>query len=251
MVPASVGFHCPECVKSSGSKVVNPLRTDRDPIATKVLIGLNVAMFVLMVASGSSANGISGDLAENLWLFGPTVADGELWRLVTSGFLHGGLMHLGFNMFALWILGSQLEPVLGRIRFVALYLTALLAGSAGALLVEPLAATVGASGAIFGLMGAAVMYQRSQGIDPMRSGLGTLIIVNLAISFLPGISLGGHLGGLVGGVIAGLAVFSIERKTSNVWAAVGACVAMSVVFIGMGVWAAGQWADPVLGVLSF
>jgi len=266
MVPASVGYHCPECVRSSGSKVINPLRTQVEPTATKVLIGVNVAMFVAMIASGSTATGISGDLARQLWLIGADgffsprtgivvidggVAGGEYWRLITGGFLHGGLMHLGFNMFVLWILGSMLEPVLGRVRFVALYFTALLAGSAGALLIQPMTPTVGASGAVFGLMGAAVMYQRSQGINPMRSGLGTLIIINLFISLLPGISLGGHLGGLVGGVIAGLAVFTIERRTQNVWVPVAACTVMSVAFAAIGVWAAHQWADPALGFLSF
>src|SRR5206468_12955388 len=108
---------------------------------------------------------------QNYALFGPAVADGEVYRLVTAGFLHAGLFHLFVNMYSLWILGTLLEPAIGRVQYLLIYFVSLLAGSFGALLVPPHAPTVGASGAIFGLMGAGVVILRHRGIDPMQSGL--------------------------------------------------------------------------------
>jgi membrane associated rhomboid family serine protease len=137
-------------------------------------------------------------------LLGREVAGGEWWRIVTSGFLHAGLMHLLFNMLALYNLGRILEPTIGRVRFAVLYATSLLAGSFGVLILSPDALTVGASGAVFGLMGALVAAQRATGVDPWSSGVGGLIGINLLITFtIPGISIGGHVGGLVGGLVAG------------------------------------------------
>ena len=254
MTQASVGFHCPACVKGQGQKVLTARQLRTDPVATKVLVGLNVAAFLAIAVSargGGAIGGVDGDLAYDLGLYGPWVAQGEWWRLVTSGFLHAGLAHLAMNMLALWILGGLLEPVLGRVRFVGLYVASLLAGSAGALLVEPDALTVGASGAIFGLMGAAVALQRSRGIDPWRSGLGGLIAVNLAFTFLvPGISVGGHVGGLVGGAVTGVAVFALERRTESTAAAVAVCAAASVAFVGVALWAADRSVGIVLGALA-
>ena len=266
MTQASVGFHCPECVKGSGQRVLTARQLRIDPIATKVLIGLNAAVYVLAAATGG-ARGLGAlpdsTLVNELLLIGAGavredgqlvvvgVAEGEWWRLVTGGFLHANLIHLGMNMLFLWILGSMLEPALGRARFVGLYVASLLAGSAGVMLMDPEAATVGASGAIFGLLGAAVVLQRSRGIDPWRSGLGTLVIVNLAFTFLvPGISVGGHLGGLIGGAATGVVVFALERRTSSPAAAVGVCAAFSVGYVALAVWAADSWADPILGTLA-
>ncbi len=148
--------------------------------------------------------GGSNALAEDLALFGPLVALGEWWRLFTSGFVHYGLMHLLFNMAILYQLGSQLEPALGRFRFGLIYVAGLLGGSLGALALSPLALTGGASGAVFGLMAASLVVLHSHGANLRQSGLPTLLIVNLLITFVvPGISIGGHLGGLVGGGLAG------------------------------------------------
>lgn len=259
MVQASVGFHCPDCVgrAAKASPVVEPSwRRSADPIATKVLIGLNVAVFVLSAAgAGSGAasglmGGVSGSVYEQGVLFGPLVDQGEWWRIVTSGFLHGGLLHLGFNMYVLWILGSMLEPALGRGRYLALYFVSMLAGSLGVLLVSPQAATVGASGAIFGLMGAAVALQRDRGIDPWRSGLLTLVGLNLLITFaVPGISVGGHVGGLVGGALAGLVAFWLERQRVSTVATLAVLAVLGVGFSVAAVWAAGTWTDPLLGML--
>ena len=270
MTQASVGYHCPECLKAHGQRSPT-VASLRNPIATKVLIGLNVGVYVLVAVAGG-AQGLwelpGSELADRLVLIGGFgsplgngqyvqvpglgVAEGEWWRLITGGFLHAGILHLGMNMLLLWILGGMLEPVLGRLRFVALYVASLLAGSMGVMLIEPTAATVGASGAIFGLMGAAVALQRSRGINPWQSGLGGLILINVLITFgVPGISVGGHPGGLVGGLVAGLAVFEVERRTDSDWAAVGVCAALTVAYTGVALWAAQQWAEPVLGFLSF
>ena len=135
------------------------------------------------------------------------VAHGQWWRIVSSGFMHEDLLHIGFNMYVLYILGQMLEPALGRVRFGTVYGVSLLTGSFGALLVTPHSPTVGASGAIFGLMGAAAVEMRARQIPIMQSGVGGLILINLVISFtLPGISWGGHIGGLIGGAAATLAI---------------------------------------------
>src|SRR3546814_104631 len=141
------------------------------------------------------------------------VAEGEWYRLVTGGFLHGSLLHLGFNMYVLWILGKQLEPSLGRVGFAAVYFASMLAGSLGVMVLEPDALTVGASGAVFGLFGYAVVGQFVRGINPLQTGLGAVILINLAFTFLvPGISIGGHVGGLLGGLIAGFLHDVVRRR---------------------------------------
>lgn len=178
-----------------------------EPVLTYVLIGVNVAVALGAFLSGASATGGGGIGGATLLSEGSVsrfaIDQGEYWRLVTSGFLHTGLMHLLFNMFALYILGGLLEPSVGRWRFALIYFVSLLAGSFGALLLEPVRATAGASGAIFGLMGAALVVMRSRGISAMESGLGIWLGLNLLITFaIPGISIGGHLGGLAGGALA-------------------------------------------------
>jgi membrane associated rhomboid family serine protease len=175
-----------------------------DLVVTKVIIGVNLAVFLATSLGGGGPLGRGGDLQAKLALFGPAVAQGEWYRLVTSGFLHYGLIHIGFNMAILYRFGAMLEPALGRIRMVALYLAALLAGSFGAVLLTPTAYTGGASGAVFGLIGAAAVGMRQRGIDVWQSGVGPLIALNLVFTFaIPGISIGGHLGGLIGGAAVG------------------------------------------------
>lgn len=263
MVPASVGFHCPECVRA-GAQRVQTLRTlHARPIVTQVLIALNALVFVAdLVAAGRASlwGQACSSVSEQGLLVGAAlgrqgqpigVVDGEWWRIVTSGFLHAGLIHLGMNMLVLWILGSQLEPALGRARFLALYVTSLVAGAFGVLLVSPTSPTVGASGAIFGLLGAAFAAQKARGIDPWQSGIGGLLILNLLITFaVPGISIGGHVGGLIGGMVAGFVIFRLDEKVRSPVPAVIACAAMTVgLWVGC-LWAASNWADPVFGFLS-
>jgi len=183
---------------------------------TYILIGIMVLVELGAMASGASASGSSFG-GSQLILDGavsrPAIADGEYWRLVTSGFLHAGFLHLAFNAFALYVLGTLLEPAVGRLRFATIFFVSLLAGSFGALLVEPRGLTVGASGAIFGLMGAAIVVMRNRGINPMESGLGVWLGLNLVFTFaIPGISIGGHIGGLIGGALAAFLMFDLRDR---------------------------------------
>jgi membrane associated rhomboid family serine protease len=217
MTPTPVGMRCPECAQQR-TKVVRGTGASATGFwqspATYVLIGLNVIAYLIEIAAGSGglSTGTGGKIVADFALFGPSVAEGEWYRLVTSGFLHGSLIHIGFNMFLLYMLGRLLEPALGTPRFVTLYFASLLAGSFGALLIEPNALTLGASGAVFGLAGATVVIARGRGMDAIASEIGFLIVFNLILSFvLPRISIGGHLGGLIGGGICALAIVAGER----------------------------------------
>lgn len=209
MHQASVGFHCPECTKKGAQKVVRGAQLRSNLLATKVLIAINAAVFAAGVGSGLSTKNSfidRGGLISRLPVGSPYggVAQGEWWRIFSAGFLHANLLHIGLNMWALWVLGQLMEPVLGRARFAMVYVVALVAGALGVLLVDPNQLTVGASGAVFGLMGAAAAALRSRGVNVFATGLGATILLNLLITFtIPGISIGGHVGGLAGGFLAG------------------------------------------------
>lgn len=215
MISAPVGFQCPSCVKDGPE--VRSLRTlVAKPVVTLALIAVSVALFIPTLGGGDLLGGGGGGLTEMLALNGPDVAAGEWWRLITSGFLHYGLIHVGFNMAILYQLGTMLEPALGRTRFAALYAASLLGGAFGALLLDPFAYTAGASGAVYGLMGAAFLGMRRRGIDPMQSGIGGLLVINLLLTFvIPGISIGGHLGGLAAGAAAGSVLFATEGRDAG------------------------------------
>jgi membrane associated rhomboid family serine protease len=222
MSSASVGFHCPECSRQGHQRVytARTLSTLNRPIVTQVLIAINVVAYF-----ATSSNQYSSDFL----LYGPLVASGEWYRLVTGGFLHANLLHLGMNMFALWILGNQLETVLGKVRFGIVYFAALMAASLGVMLVSPLDATVGASGAIYGLFGVAVAYQLARGISLMQSGLGGILLINLLFTFgIPGISIGGHVGGLAGGFVCGLIIYQLGPRLNNELLVNALCVALGV-----------------------
>jgi membrane associated rhomboid family serine protease len=221
MTTTSVGMRCPEC--SRERTVVKTLRnTVRQPEVTYVLIAINVIAFLaegkLTLSGGGSGTSVylkGALLGSYPTLPGQGVAHGQWWRIVTGGFLHENLIHIGFNMYILYFLGQMLEPALGRLKFAVLYMVSLLAGSFGALLVSPHSLTVGASGAVFGLMGAAAIEMRARQIPVMQSQIGGLIVINLIISFaLPGISWGGHVGGLIGGGLAALAIQLGDRYRS-------------------------------------
>jgi len=211
-------MRCPECARDRTQ--VKTLRSiAAEPTVTYVLIAICAMAFVGELASGSAlAQRGGGTIIDKGGLSAFGIAhQHEYWRLVTSGFLHAGLIHIAFNMYLLYILGQMLEPAIGHLRFAVIYVTGLLGGSLGALVVSPNSLTVGASGAVFGLMGAAVIALRSRGIDPMESGIPALIAFNLLFSFVvPGISVGGHIGGLLaGGVAAFLLVDVGERARSQ------------------------------------
>ena len=186
------------------------------PVITYILIGICVAAFVGELAGGASTTG-SGFGGSRLFvdgaLRGSDVANGDYWRIVTAGFLHAGFPHLLFNMLSLWILGSMLEPAVGQLRFALIFFVSVLAGSFGALIVTPDSLTVGASGGIFGLMGAAVVVMRNRGINPLESGIGLWIGLNLVITFtVSNISIGGHIGGLIGGALAAFVLFDLPSS---------------------------------------
>jgi membrane associated rhomboid family serine protease len=145
-------------------------------------------------------------------LFGPSVASGEWYRLLTSAFLHANLYHIGGNMILLFFLGRILEPGIGTPRFVGVYFVSLFAGSFGALLLSPDSLSIGASGAVFGVLAATFVIARGRGVDALASTVGILILLNLAFSFgVRGISVGAHLGGLVAGGLCALVIVAGER----------------------------------------
>ena len=216
MTSTPVGMRCPECARQRTRARGIGATTDQ-PVVTYVLIGICVAAFVGELAGGASAGGSSGLGTSRLFQEGALrasdVANGDYWRVVTAGFLHAGLPHLLFNMLALWILGSMLEPAIGQLRFALIFFVALVAGSLGALIVTPDSLTVGASGGIFGLMGAAVVVMRNRGINPLESGIVLWLGLNLVITFtISNISVGGHIGGLIGGALAAFVLFDLPSS---------------------------------------
>lgn len=227
MNPAPVGIRCPECASGGGSNrsaaTSRPARTrvartlarpGRHNTVTITLVVINLIVFLAEVAQGLSIMG-GGAVPEIILrggLYGPSVANGETWRLVTSAFIHESIIHVGFNMWALWILGTAFESYVGARRMIIVYGVSLFWGAAGALLLSPGELTIGASGAIFGIMGAMVVMFRQRGIAIMESGLGILILLNLAFTlFIPGVSIGGHIGGLIGGALCGYVLSGYGR----------------------------------------
>src|SRR3954452_8073054 len=198
MTVTPVGMRCPECARerTKVTRITPGIHLGRAP-ATYVLIALNVIAFIAEVGSGAplgTSFSAGGSVFRDFSLFGPAVANGEWYRIVTAGFLHAGLLHILFNMVALYFLGSFLEPGIGTPRFLGVYFVSLLAGSFGALLFCPDALTVVAPGAIFGLFVPALMSARGRGLGPAASQLGILLVINFALTFsLSGISIGGHV----------------------------------------------------------
>jgi membrane associated rhomboid family serine protease len=213
MTSTPVGMRCPECAKQrtkvrSGAGAYSGAHT---PYATYVLIAINVVVFVAEISAGGSLT--EGNLIRDAGVFGPAISDGDWYRIVTGGFLHAGPLHLLFNMYVLWVAGTLLEPGIGTPRFLGIYFISLLAGSFGALLLDPNTVTVGASGAIFGLMAAVVVVARGRGMEEIATQFGLFIVLNLALTFaIPNISVGGHLGGLIGGGVAALLLVGVERQ---------------------------------------
>jgi membrane associated rhomboid family serine protease len=214
MTVASVGLRCPDHAGGSAKRrtlrgprpIVQAQRQLGNTVApvTKALIAINVAIYLIGAVQGAGINNPGGSLYAKLWLDGPQVANGGWWRLITAAFLHANLIHIGFNMLALWWFGAPVEQYLGRVRFIGLYVAAGLAGSAGALLQTP-GVTVGASGAIFGILGAMLILEW-QATGRLGGNAMTLIVINLVFSFtFSNISWGGHVGGLIGGIISTLA----------------------------------------------
>jgi len=246
MNDSAVGFQCPECLKEgarstrSGRTAYGGLRPTNAAITCMVIIGINVAVWVAILVTGGSAsrlldylalrpNGLCSVPGQGGFEVGettcaaaggtflPGVADGAYWQLLTSAFTHLEVWHIGFNMLALWVLGPQLELAIGRTRFIALYLLSALAGSTLVYWASfEYGATLGASGAVFGLMGAllVVAYKVKADVQQILIWIGINAVLTFTIAH---ISWQGHVGGLLGGmVIAAILVYAPRRRRTQV-----------------------------------
>jgi membrane associated rhomboid family serine protease len=220
MTVAPVGLRCPDhSGRPQGvARVRRQVRragwAGTGALVTKTLIAINVLVFLAEIGTGSGATGAGsgGSVVDRFALQGEAVANGGWWRLITAGFLHANVLHIGLNMLILWLVGSPLEEMLGRGRYLLLYFVSLLAGSAGALLQAPLVTTVGASGAIFGLFGALLVLEYFATGRIVGGQAFGLIVINLIFSFtFSNISWGGHIGGLVGGILGTLVLARFGR----------------------------------------
>jgi membrane associated rhomboid family serine protease len=246
---APVGLRCPE----HSGKVEGAARVTRGikraayegqgALVTRILIAINVAVFLAELALGGTLYGTNNRIFDDGFLRSYEVADGQWWRLLTAAFLHYGPIHLAMNMFSLWILGGPLEAWIGRGRFILVYLVSGLAGSAGALVLNPGSQTVGASGAIFGVIGAVVLLERQGTLVFGGSAVG-LLVANLVFTFAFAsfISVGGHLGGLAGGVLCMLALSRFGRGHAA-YSRLGALGIASILAIGAASVALALWAS--------
>jgi membrane associated rhomboid family serine protease len=240
MTTTPVGMRCPECARQR-----TKVKTMRN-IAyggmqmTQALIAINVAVFL---AEGSGAFTFSGFPTTSGWVlnhgFLLAVAVGhfhQYYRLLFAGFIHWDFLHIGSNMLVLYFVGRLLEPAIGRVRFLAIYLVGLLAGSLGALLITPNSPTAGASGAIFGLLAAAYVELRHRGIDPWQAGIGGTIVLNLVLTLsISNISLGGHIGGLVGGALAAFVWHYADRQRQPLLIGLLGCLALAAIAVGIAI----------------
>jgi membrane associated rhomboid family serine protease len=238
MTSTPVGMRCPECAKQR-TKVTSGRSTfDRAgamPV-TWALIAINVAVYLIEVGTGSGGLNASGSVVDNFAVYAPAVANGDWYRIVTGGFLHAGLLHIAFNMYFLYILGQLLETSFGPVRFAALYFASLLAGSLGVILLEPNTPAVGASGAVFGLMAAAVVIARGRRLEAIAAQFGILLVINLVITFgARNIAIGAHLGGIAAGVLCGLLILAGDREILGSSRVPVEVAAMTVLGIACGV----------------
>jgi membrane associated rhomboid family serine protease len=233
MIPASVGFQCPECVRE-GNKSVRQARTvfggrlTTDPgWVSKVIIGINVVVYVLQ----QSVSGFTFRF-ENIGVY---VADGDYYRLLTAAFLHASILHIALNMYALYLFGPPVEAAIGRVRFAALYLVSALGGSAlSYAFANPLIPSLGASGAVFGLLGAYLVLNRKLGRD--TSGVMALLVINFVFGLIaPNIDWRAHLGGLVTGCLcaAVIAYAPADRRTA---VQIGGFVVVAVLVVAVVLW---------------
>jgi membrane associated rhomboid family serine protease len=243
LVQATVGSHCLDCARSARPDVGTRVRfwsAGQTAMVTSVIIALNVAVFVWTVLADPASiagrfTSVHRDLVLNEVFLSTS---GEWYRLITSGFLHYGIIHLGLNMYLLYLLGQMLEPAIGRIRFALVYLASLLGGSAGVLLLQPNALTAGASGAVFGLMALAFVGYWLRGVNPMSTGIGTLFVLNIFLTFMLSdrISVGGHLGGAAAGAVCALVVMAPPWKRVPVWATYATPIGVAALSVVISVW---------------
>lgn len=214
LIQAAVGSQCFECVKRGVPKRTVRIRQTlrRDPlIATKFIFAITVAAFGLIALRDHDLNG-NGRTAMDLGLYGPALRHGEWWRLFSYSIVHFGLLHIASNLFVLWIVGRELEPGTGPIRFMTLYTVSVLGGAAGAFILSgPNSFTGGASGGVFGVTAAAALVAHRQGVKFWEGVFGPLLILNLVLGgvVVANVSLGGHIGGVIaGGLTAGAMILA-------------------------------------------
>jgi membrane associated rhomboid family serine protease len=264
---APVGIRCPDHagVRRGPTTRIKPptvrrapgvaLASGRAPV-TKALIGINLAIYLVTAAQGGGLNDPGGTLLGKLILvgsnirtafvgspphailvqlpFGDLAHDHQWYRLVTTTFLHGSIIHIAFNMYILWVFGSIVEQYLGTARYIGLYFVSGLAGSAGALLVEPHTPTVGASGAIFGVLGA-MMILEWQVTGQLAGQAAALIAINLVLSFvLPGVSWSAHVGGLIGGMLIMLGYGHWGGRGRAQYGQLGLSGVLGLIVVGVG-----------------
>jgi membrane associated rhomboid family serine protease len=241
MTPAAVGIRCPEHAGAAGRAGARRARrpvvhvprapgTSTQAPVTKTLIGINALIFLVTLVQGSGGSP-GGSLYLKMVLFGPWVGQGDWWRLVTAMFLHASFLHIGFNMLALWWIGAPVEGYLGTRRYLGLYFVSGLAGAAGALLQSPTTPVVGASGAIFGILGAMLILEY-QATGSLAGNAMTWIVINLVLSFtLSNISFGGHIGGLIGGILVTLA-YAHDGRRNTAYGGLGAFGVLGLVAVG-------------------
>jgi membrane associated rhomboid family serine protease len=253
MTVAPVGIRCPEHsgkpqgVQRMTHGVQRASFEGAGAKVTKLLIGVNVAVYVAELIQGGGVYGVGSTIYEKGVLWAPFVANGDYWRLLTAAFLHYGPFHLLLNMLGLYWFGSLLEQRIGSGRFLLLYLVSGLAGSAGALVISPTNPTVGASGAIFGILGAGLVLEQQRDYVFGGSALG-VIIANLVLTFAwsSNISVGGHIGGLIGGAAATLALSRFGRGHAAYGraglAGIAGIVAVGIVSVAVAYWKAKGYA---------
>jgi membrane associated rhomboid family serine protease len=254
---APVGIRCPDHsgVRSSPVTRVKPppvrrapgmaLATGNAPI-TKALIAINLAIYLVTAVQGTGLSNPGGALLSRFILVGSNVHgrffvpygdlahDHQWYRLVTAMFLHASILHIAFNMYALWVIGRPVEQYLGTARYVGLYFVSGLAGSAGALLQSPFTPVLGASGAIFGILGA-MMILEWQVTGSLAGQAAALVAINLGLSFvIPGISWGGHVGGLIGGILIMLAYGLWGTRGRAQYGQLGLGGAVGLIVVGVG-----------------
>jgi membrane associated rhomboid family serine protease len=207
MVFSAVGIKCPECAgqptgpKRAATRVRAAASEGTGFSVTNALIVTNLAVYLVQASGGGTFTNPAGEIFQKGYLRAYEVGAGEWWRLITYGFLHGSPIHILFNMLMLWWFGRALEALLGRGRFLAVYFLSILAGAAGALLLSPTNPTIGASGAVFGILGAGLVLERNR-INVFGGSALFVVIFNLAFSFTVSyISIGSHIGGLIGGAL--------------------------------------------------
>ena len=243
LIQATVGSHCVDCAKAARPDLktrVKYANAKQPTLVTSVIIAINVAVF--MYTSVTDSGTLGGGLGSNRQASSEQVdlalsrqalqVTHEWYRIVTSGFLHFGILHIALNMYLLYLLGQLLERSLGRSKFALLYMASLLGGSAG-VVISNSGLAGGASGAVFGLMAAAAVSMHRQGINIMQTGIGRTLMLNLVLTFVLSsyISVGGHVGGIVAGSICSLAMLAPRWKPVPKWAIYATPIAVGAISV--------------------